>query len=261
MSFLSDSAKLAYKKLTGKRIDVSDIPFHAIINMIPPLRRAVNKSCEQNKITVDEIVDFVSADIPKELEVPLANAEAYILKKYPNATEEQRLLAMQQECMPAINAIKEKATQTMLMRIIHFAFGLLPDKWQAIALENLRKFGQTLDSSGKLLTGQGNKEAYKDFTYGLLCEGEKQIVAAFKYLDEQTGGKSSLTIRMEDAKTETGKVIMVDVNMRMPDNSLESKTIHFPEVGDFIIDTIDRIRERDAQKQIQANPQPTIEAN
>jgi hypothetical protein len=261
MSFLSDSAKLAYKKLTGKRIDVSDIPFHAIINMIPPLRRAVNKSCEQNKITIDEIVDFVSADIPKELEAPLANAEAYILKKYPNATEEQRLLAMQQECMPAINAIKEKATQTMLMRIIHFTFGLLPDKWQAIALENLRKFGQTLDSSGKLLTGQGNKEAYKDFTYGLLCEGEKQIVSAFKYLDEQTGGKSSLTIRMEDAKTETGKVIMVDVNMRMPDNSLESKTIHFPEVGDFIIDTIDRIRERDAQKQLQANPQPTIEAN
>ena len=149
----------------------------------------------------------------------------------------------------------------MLMRIIHFAFGLLPDKWQAIALENLRKFGQTLDSSGKLLTGQGNKEAYKEFTYGLLCEGEKQIVAAFKYLDEQTGGKSSLTIRMEDAKTELGKVIMVDVNMRMPDNSLESKTIHFPEVGDFIIDTIDRIRERDAQKQLQANPQPTIEAN
>jgi len=252
MSFLSDSAKLAYKKLTGKRIDVSDIPFHAIINMIPPLRKAVNASCEKNNISIDEIVDFVSADIPKELEIPLANAEAYILKKYPNATEEQRLLAMQQECMPAINTIKEQATQRMLMRIIHFAFGLIPDKWQEIALENLRKFGQNLETAGKLLTGQGNKQAYKEFTYGLLCEGEKQIVAAFKYLDEQTGGKSSLTIRMEDAATELGKVIMVDVNMRMPDGTMSSKTIHFPEVGDFIIDTIDRIRERDNQKNLPA---------
>lgn len=258
MSFLSDSAKLAYKKLTGKRIDVSDVPIHAIINMIPPLRRAVNSSCEKNNISVDEIVDFISADIPKELEQPLAKAEAYILKKYPNATEEQRLLALQQECMPAINAIKEKHTQKMLMRIIHFAFGLIPEKWQDIALDNLRKFGQNLETAGKLLTGQGNKDAYKEFTYGLLCEGEKQIVAAFKYLDEQTGGKSSLTIRMEPAATELGSVIMVDVVMKMPDNTTSSKTIHFPEVGDFIIDTIDRIRERDAQKLLADTNQPLI---